>query len=292
VPDLPRDLTGFRQLADRLRHPWRIDADNLDKLPTGACIVAVNRVSPFDHLNVAASLGREATVVFEPDSGRHLVPGIRHTRWLADPDSGNSPAAVLDRGEILIVFPEGATDGDGTLHKGHAQFAALALSTGVPIVPAALIPLSVNDLLPELRYRLRIGEPIETGRFAEAQLSSNVLDGFMLRGLTDLVMTRIGQLAGRRYVDSYTGTAKKVRIPGEPVKISEWRDQRAERRAAEEQRRASEAELARLLDEQDAAIIDEAVEAARQQAERAALAEQRARAQRRRTNKQPPDSDE
>ena len=51
-------------------------------------------------------------------------------------------------------------------------------------------------------------------------------------------------------------------------------------------------ELARLLDEQDAAIIDEAVEAARQQAERAALAEQRARAQRRRTNKQPPDSDE
>lgn len=158
----------------------------------------------------------------------------------------------------------------------------------MPIVPAALIPLSVNDMLPELRYRLRIGEPIQTGRFTEAQLSSNVLDGFMLRGLTDLVMTRIAQLAGRRYVDSYTGTAKKVRIPGEPVKISEWRDQRAERRAAEEQRRASEAELARLLDEQDAAIIDEAVEAARQQAERAALAEQRARAQRRR-NKQPPD---
>ncbi|MPN09979.1 hypothetical protein SDC9_157272 [bioreactor metagenome] len=53
-----------------------------------------------------------------------------------------------------------------------------------------------------------------------------------------------------------------------------------------------EALLTMQTDRGKTAIIDEAVEAARQQAERAALAEQRARAQRRRTNKQPPDSDE
>lgn len=281
MPVLPRDLASVRQSAGRLRHPWRIDVDHLERLPEGGCILAVNRVSPFDHLNVTASLGRDATVVVDSSDRRRVIPGLRQTDWDEHPDVHRSPAALLMRGEVVVVFPEGASDGDGAVHKGHARFAAVGLSTGTPIVPAALIPLTTHDSLPELRYRLRIGEPIATSRFADDQLPSDVLEGFVLRGLTDLVMTRISQLAGRRYLDSYADGGRKKRTPGQPVRLSEWRELRAERRAAEEQRRASEAELARLLDEQDAVIMDEAIEAARQQAERAALAERQARARRR-----------
>lgn len=290
VPAMPRELANLRRSAGRLRNPWKIDVEHLERLPDGACILAVNRVGPFDHLNVMASLGRTATLVLEPQNRRRMIPGLRHVSWDDQSDAERSPAARLARGEILVVFPEGASDGDGAVHKGHARFVALALSTGVTIVPAALVPLKARDALPEFRYRLRIGEAIETTRFAGDQLPSDVLEGFILRGLTDLVMTRISQLAGRRYLDSYAGEAKKRQVLGRSIGLSEWREQRAERRTAEDHRRASEAELARLLDEQDAAIMDEAIEAARQQAERAALAEQRARAARR-NQAQTPDGD-
>ena len=51
------------QLLNRLRSPFRIEVDGLDQLPVGGLILAVNRVGPHDHLYVAASLGRPATVV-------------------------------------------------------------------------------------------------------------------------------------------------------------------------------------------------------------------------------------
>lgn len=264
-------------LTKQLRHPWRVEADHLERIPDGACILAVNRVSPFDHWMVPASLNRDSRVIAGglPIRSRHKV------NWQADPDADDSPQAAAAAGAILVVFPEGDNSADGCVHKGHAQFAAFALEEDLPVVPAALVPFAAQGTLPELRYRLRIGEAVDTTRFTQAHIPSDALDGFVLRALTDLVITRICQLAGRRYVDNYAATTGAVAKVTRPAAFASWREGRAERRAALEQRRAAEAELARLLDEQDAAIMDEAVEAARSQAEKAALATEHARAQRR-----------
>lgn len=266
-------------MLSRLRKFEQLPTDDLGRLPAGAVVVAVNRVGPLDHRRVVASLPRAATVVTGPDDGLRFALGLRTASWDATPGSREDPARALDRGDLLVVFPEGRAGNDGAVHKGHAEFAALVIGAQVPVVPAALLPLSHPD--PQLRYRLRIGEPIDIVRFTELPAASVTVDGFVLRGLTDLVMGAIAQLAGRRYVDSYAG-AKAAGI--RPAVVPGDRVSRAERRAAELQRLAAEAELARLLDEQDAAVLDQAVEAARLQAEHAALADERARARRRGTN--------
>ena len=265
----------FRRVANRLRNPWRIEVDGLDRLPKDALILAVNRVGPMDHLSVAVSLGRPATVVIEPESGLRPIPRLRRTSWATDLDSLDHPAAVLARGQVLVIFPEVAAGNDGAVHKGHAEFAALAVAQRAPIVPAALVPIPRTDPGVELRYRLRIGEPIEVGRFADLAESRDTTDGLILRGLTDLVMTNISQLAGRRYRDDYTvGRPGLVRSSASVARAERARQSRVERRAAEQQRRTAEAELARLLDEQEAARLDEAAQAARRQAEQAALADE------------------
>lgn len=263
-------------MLGRLRRLAELPTDGLDRLPAGAAVLAVNRVGPIDHQRVVASLPRPATVVTTPDDGLRLSLGMRTARWDAAAGSREDPAEVLRRGELLVVFPEGRAGNDGAVHKGHAEFAAVVLATQVPVVPAALLPL--GNSVAELRYRLRIGEPIGIERFTELVDASVTVDGYVLRGLTDLVMGRVSELSGRRYIDSYAGSRAE---PQRPAPTTGQRISRAERRAAEDQRRAAEAELARLLDEQDAAVLDQAVEAARLQAEQAALADELARARRR-----------
>lgn len=274
---LAKLVARIRGLTARARHPWRIPVDGLDRLPEGAVIVACNRVGPFDHLNVASSLGRQATVVIQPESGLQPIPRLRRTSWTTDLDSPDHPATVLDRDEALVVFPEAAAGNDGAVHKGHAEFAALAVAHRAPIVPAALVPMARSETDTELRYRLRIGEAINVDRYAELTDASDTTDGLILRGLADLVMSNISELAGRRYRDDYT----RSRRAGQGVlhgsaRSEEARQARAERRAIEQQRRAAEAELARELDEQETARLAEAAEAARLQAERAAAADEEA----------------
>lgn len=297
--DRPSGLDHARHLLVRLRHPWRIEVDGLEQLPDGGAVLAVNRVGPFDHLSVASSLGRPATVVIPPDSGLRPSPGLRRTNWATDLDSSDHPAAVLGRGQVLVVFPEGAAGNDGAVHKGHAEFVAAALAGRVPIVPAALVPLArpagephpslpnnpVRRMLPELRYRLTIGEPVGIERYTDLGDPSDTVDGLILRGLADLVMTRISQLAGRRYLDNYTGqpieTSDRHATGLGASRHGQARQSRSERRAVEQDRRAAEEDLARALDEQEAANLSAAVEAARRHAEQSAQADELARLRRR-----------
>lgn len=277
------------QFWRRIRHPWRIEVDGLERLPAGAVVLAVNRAGASDHLNVASSLRRPATVVIQPDSGLRPPLRLRRTTWTTDLDSDDHPAAVLGRNQVLVVFPEGAQSDDGAVHKGHAEFAAAALTSLVPIVPAALVSLPghaggppsfwsapLQRVLPEPRHRLIVGEPIDVQRYADLGEPSATVDGLILRGLADLVMTQISQLAGARYADTYTTTSQGHRSGRHDESASrqpqapQSRQPRAERRAAQEERRAAEADLARMLDEQDAARLEEAAEAARRHAQEAA----------------------
>ena len=47
--------------------------------------------------------------------------------------------AVLRRGELFGIFPEGTRSRDGVLYRGHTGAARLALKVGCPIFPVGVI---------------------------------------------------------------------------------------------------------------------------------------------------------
>lgn len=292
TPADPSGRRGFQRLA----HPWRVPVEGLDLLPTEGAIVACGRRGPFDHLNVVASLGRPAVAVVP--KGREWPGRLVATRGTASAAPGvegmAAMRAVLARGDLLVVFPEGPIAGDGAIHRGHPEVAALAVAARAAIVPAAWVG-GAGDGTREPgasrpRRVLRLGQPLCFSRFWQDDVSSDVLDGFILRAVVDEVMAAIAGLAGRPYVDTYGGVADDR--PDIRERAEEAHQQLAERRAAEQEWEAAEAELARELDERDHAELEEAAEAARLHAERAAAADERARAQRRAALGLPPDDDE
>lgn len=118
---------------------------------------------------------------------------------------------VLEEGNIFGIYPEGTRSPDGRLYRGRTGIARLALMTGAPVVPFAMI--GTDELqpdgkgLPRLgrghRVSVRFGEPLDFSRYDGMDR-----DRYVLRAVTDEVMSEVMQLSGQEYVDIY---ATKVR---------------------------------------------------------------------------------
>ena len=52
---------------------------------------------------------------------------------------------ILDEGKLLGMYPEGTRSPDGRLYKGKTGLARLALQTGVPVIPVAMIGTDVGQ---------------------------------------------------------------------------------------------------------------------------------------------------
>jgi 1-acyl-sn-glycerol-3-phosphate acyltransferase len=75
-------------------------------------------------------------------------------------------ARKISAGTSVIIFPEGTRSPDGKLHEFKAGAMVLALKSGVPIVPVAI--LGTHEILPKGRLlmhpgkvHVRVGRPIE-----------------------------------------------------------------------------------------------------------------------------------
>jgi 1-acyl-sn-glycerol-3-phosphate acyltransferase len=110
----------------------------------------------------------------------------------------------LQRGECVIVYPEGTASRDPAQWPMRARtgVARLALSTGVPVIPVAhwgaqeILPYGEKKprLFPRKRVRIVAGPPVDLSAFAGQPLTRDVL-----RGATDAVMADITKLlAGLR----------------------------------------------------------------------------------------------
>ena len=102
-------------------------------------------------------------------------------RGAADADMLETARAILERGECVLMFPEGTRTRPGSLGRPKRGVGRLALETGAPIVPVAIIGTeSVRKgwrIRPH-KVRIRIGRPLRFPKVDQPsqQLAAAVTD--------------------------------------------------------------------------------------------------------------------
>ncbi|GAB3859682.1 lysophospholipid acyltransferase family protein [Nocardioides maradonensis] len=121
-----------------------------------------------------------------------------------------SAKGVLDEGGIFGIYPEGTRSHDGRLYRGKTGVARLALETGVPVVPVAVI--GTDEIAPPgkkfgriVRPTVKFGKPMDFSRYDGMENDRQVL-----RAITDEIMYEIMTLSGQEYVDTYAAEAKAL----------------------------------------------------------------------------------
>jgi 1-acyl-sn-glycerol-3-phosphate acyltransferase len=202
-----------------LRIWYRPKIEGSRDLPAGPVIVASNHLSFSDTFFLGAVVPRRLT--FLAKSSYFNTPGIKG--WLMarffrglgqvpiDRSGGSASGValtageqVLLRGDVLGIYPEGTRSPDARLYRGRTGVARLALATGAPVVPVAMIGTEriqpPGTVMPRMApLSIRIGEPLHFPRY-EGQHE----DPAVLRAVTDEIMRELQRLSGQEYVDSYS----------------------------------------------------------------------------------------
>lgn len=113
-----------------------------------------------------------------------------------------SAIEVLKKGDILIIYPEGARSRNGQIQEGKAGVARIFLKTGVPVLPAAI--KGTFDLLPpkgKLKVKrivkINIGKPLYfKEEFEKAKRIEESSNGYkeILQKITDKIMEEVSNL--------------------------------------------------------------------------------------------------
>ena len=158
--------------APVLKGLFRLQATGVERVPReGGFVLAANHNSNFDPWPLAFPLwpGRQLffmakAELFNPIFGPPLRSGgvFPVRRGEADMESIKHAIAICQEGGIVAMFPEGTRRSKGlrkkVTHKPRTGAARIALSAGVPLVPAALDGTDRISRLPKLK--VAYGEPI------------------------------------------------------------------------------------------------------------------------------------
>jgi 1-acyl-sn-glycerol-3-phosphate acyltransferase len=213
-------------LGPLLRIVFRPQAEGLDNVPkSGPAILASNHLSYADWLFMPLTLPRRVSFVAKAEyftgtgikgwlqktffSGSGQIPIDRSGRDAAE-GALISAKGVLSKGELFGIYPEGTRSHDGKLYRGKTGVARLALETGVPVIPCAVV--GTDTIAPPgkkfgtwTRPKVRYGEPLDFSRYEGLEN-----DRFILRSITDEIMYEIMRLSGQEYVDMYASKAKAL----------------------------------------------------------------------------------
>ncbi|MGQ3385320.1 lysophospholipid acyltransferase family protein [Glutamicibacter sp. TV12E] len=198
---------------------FRVDLQGINNVPgAGAAILASNHLSVSDSVFLPAMLERPVIFLAKDEyfNGRGLKGRI--TAWFfrninqlpMDRSGGQKSAAslasakrALDEGKILGIYPEGTRSPDGRLYRAKLGVAILALESGAPVIPVAMIGTEkvqpIGQGLPHPgKIGIKIGEPLHF-----EHLAGKHGDPQALRACADEIRQAINALSGQSYVDVY-----------------------------------------------------------------------------------------
>ncbi|HEX5740657.1 MAG TPA: lysophospholipid acyltransferase family protein [Pilimelia sp.] len=217
-------LLKYIILGPLLKLIFRPQVEGRDNVPDeGPAIIASNHLSFSDSIFMPLVVSRKVTFVAKSEyfTGRGLKGWLTRMFFVGtgmvpvDRSGGRAARAALDTqlqvlraGGLAGIYPEGTRSPDGRLYRGKTGVARLALESGAPVVPVAMLNLDViqppGRLWPRRqRVRMRFGPPLEFSRYAGL-----VGDRVVERAVTDEIMYALMRLSGREYVDTYAQKAK------------------------------------------------------------------------------------
>jgi 1-acyl-sn-glycerol-3-phosphate acyltransferase len=212
-------------LGPLMRLMFRTRVEGAEKIPgEGPVILAGNHLTFIDSMLLPVVsgarpvyfIGKDEYVTGKGIKGRAMAWFFTGVGMIpVDRDGANGGVAalmtgrrVLEEGKIFGIYPEGTRSPDGRLYRGRTGIARLTLMTGAPVVPFAMI--GTDKLQPggkglprPGRVTVRFGEPMEFSRYEGMDR-----DRYVLRAVTDSVMTEVMRLSGQEYVDMYATKAK------------------------------------------------------------------------------------
>ena len=207
-----------------MRVLFRPRVEGVQNIPeSGAVILAGNHVTFIDSLFLSLVVDRPVYFIGKDEyvTGRgvkgRLMAWFFTTAGMipVDRDGANGGVAalmtgkrVLEEGKAFGIYPEGTRSPDGRLYRGRTGVARLALMTGAPVVPCATIGTDRVQPggagMPRItRVTVRFSEPLDFSRYEGMDR-----DRYVLRAVTDEVMSHVMRLSGQEYVDVYATKAK------------------------------------------------------------------------------------
>lgn len=127
---------------------WRMEIIGIENLPkSGGLIIASNHVSYLDPAVLAASLNRKIYFIAKKEIFKNgfisfifkNLNAISVDRKNADILAFKKAINILKEEKVLGIFPEGERSSDGDLQELKSGAIRIALKTGVPILPVAII---------------------------------------------------------------------------------------------------------------------------------------------------------
>ena len=137
----------------------RPKTQGLEHLPSnGSAILASNHLAVMDSFFLPLMVRRRITFLAKQEYFTGTGVKGRFLAWFytvvgqvpidrTDADSAqaalDTAKRILDQGKLLGMYPEGTRSPDGRLYKGKTGLARLALETGVPVIPVAMVGTNV-----------------------------------------------------------------------------------------------------------------------------------------------------
>jgi 1-acyl-sn-glycerol-3-phosphate acyltransferase len=190
---------------------WRAtSAEGLENVPkTGAAILVANHVGLQDpQALMGVVLAHTYRLPYVIAKWRVFAnPLIRHFAhtiplYANRAQTVSEATALLLRGVVLCVYPEGGVGTAATIGKVKTGAARLALATQAPVIPVGIqrvsaVPQTEADHRKDFftgRVRMSFGKPIDLSAWYGLTVDRPLLDRVM-----GVIMTRVAALAGKTY---------------------------------------------------------------------------------------------
>ena len=181
---------------------YRLRARGLEHIPEGGFVLAANHTSNFDPwpLGIPFLPKRQLRFMakaelFNPILAPILRAGgaFKVRRGEGDFEAMNTAAELAREGEIVVMFPEGTRQKKGLRKKRearpHTGAARIALTAGVPLVPAAI---GGTDRLSRLGpLSVAYGEPIDVSDLEgmETKRAASIATERLMKAIEELKTT-------------------------------------------------------------------------------------------------------